>query len=238
MKYIDLSFATPAENLAADEALLEACETGRGGDTLRFWESPQYFVVIGYANHAAREANLEVCRAHGVPILRRCSGGGTVLQGPGCLNYSLILEIKEDGPTHGITATNNFVMQRNQAAIQSLAGKPVRIEGHTDLAIGGLKFSGNAQRRKKHFLIFHGTFLLNFDLALIEKFLKMPSKEPGYRQARKHSEFLMNLNLRTETVREAMREVWGADEKLDTLPMNGVSELAKKYATDEWNLKF
>jgi lipoate-protein ligase A len=148
------------------------------------------------------------------------------------------LEIKEDGPTHGITVTNNFVMQRNQAAIESLTDKPVRIEGHTDLAIGGLKFSGNAQRRKKHFLIFHGTFLLDFNLEMIEKFLRMPSKEPGYRQARKHSEFLMNLSLRAEVVKEAVREVWGADEVLENLPPAAISELAKKYKTDEWNFKF
>jgi lipoate-protein ligase A len=238
MKYIDLSFTTPAENLAADETLLDLCEAGAADEALRFWESPKYFVVVGYANQAAREANLEACRASDVPVLRRCSGGGTVLQGPGCLNYSLVLKIKEGGSTQGITATNTFVMERNRAAIQSLVEKPVRIEGHTDLAIDGLKFSGNAQRRKREFLIFHGTFLLDFDLTLVEKFLRMPSKEPGYREARTHSEFLMNLKLSAEAVKSAMRKVWGAEKADEDLPTRSVSELRKKYLTDEWNFKF
>jgi lipoate-protein ligase A len=41
--------------------------------------------------------------------------------------------------------------------------------------VGNRKFSGNAQRRKRDFLIFHGTFLLNFDLQLIAKYLCRPS---------------------------------------------------------------
>src|SRR6266404_876476 len=89
MKYIDLTLGTPAENLACDEALLNMCEEGLEGEILRFWEPKETFVVVGYANQAAREANLEACRAGNVPVLRRCSGGGTVLQGLGCLNYSL-----------------------------------------------------------------------------------------------------------------------------------------------------
>ena len=58
---------------------------------LRFWEPNKPFVVVGYANQAAREVDLEACRKLGIPVFRRCTGGGTVLQGPGCLNYSLDL---------------------------------------------------------------------------------------------------------------------------------------------------
>ena len=83
MKFLDLTLPTAAENLAMDEALLDGCEAGRGGETLVFWEPREPFVVVGYANHLAREVNVEACRARGIPIFRRCSGGGTVLQMPG-----------------------------------------------------------------------------------------------------------------------------------------------------------
>ena len=89
MKGCDLTLPTPEENLACDEVLLDICEAGRLEGVLRFWEPAQHFVVLGYANRAAREANLEFCRSAGIRVLRRCSGGGAVLQGPGCLNYSL-----------------------------------------------------------------------------------------------------------------------------------------------------
>ena len=58
MKYTDETFDSSAENLAWDEALLDLCEAGAGDETLRFWEAREPFVVVGYANHAAREVDL------------------------------------------------------------------------------------------------------------------------------------------------------------------------------------
>src|SRR5579884_163145 len=134
MKYIDLTFPDPGANLACDEALLDWCETGAlDNEVLRFWEAREPFVVLGYANRAAKEANLDACKAARVPVLRRCSGGGTVLQGAGCLNYSLLLRIPENGPLRGISGTNVFIMERHQAALQKLLKGRVRVQGHTDL---------------------------------------------------------------------------------------------------------
>src|SRR5208282_1201590 len=109
MKLLDLTLPSPAENLACDEALLDAAEAGDGGEMLRFWEPREHFVVVGYANKVAAEVNVAACERHGIPVLRRCSGGGTVVQLPGGLNYSLILRITEDGPTRNIAAANQFI---------------------------------------------------------------------------------------------------------------------------------
>lgn len=237
MKYIDFSFPTPAENLACDEALLDYCEAGSLDEALWFWEAREPFVVIGYANHAAQEADLEACKARDIPVLRRCSGGGTVLQGPGCLNYSLLLKITETGPLSGISGTNRFIMERHQAALQTLVEGAVRVQGHTDLTLENLKFSGNAQRRRKHFLLFHGTFLLNFDIPLVEKYLRMPGRQPAYRQNRTHEKFLNNLNLTSDKVKTALRTIWNAGIPLPALPPLP-SELLQKYSSKEWNFKF
>ena len=252
MTLVDLTFPTPAENLACDEALLDACEENGGHGVLRFWEPEDYFVVVGYGNQVATEVNVAACDAGKIPILRRCSGGGTVLQGRGCLNYSLVLNIEEKGPLTSITAANRFVMERNREAIQrecrmQNAECRIEIRGCTDLALdprpstleSALKFSGNAQRRKKHFLLFHGTFLLKFDLALMDKFLRMPSKEPDYRGGRAHKNFLTNLDLPAEAVKRALREAWGATSPVEVVPRDAIAALARdKYVTREWNFKF
>src|SRR5258706_12174366 len=154
MKFLNLKLPSPAEQLAGDEALLDWCENGHGEETLIFWEPRETFVVVGYANKIATEVNVAACAAKGIPIFRRCSGGGTVLQGVGCLNYSLILRITEDGPLRTITSANQFIMERNRAAIETLFSRlqtrpQITVRGHTDLTMGGLKFSGNSQRRKK-----------------------------------------------------------------------------------------
>src|SRR2546425_8598040 len=126
MTLLDLTLPTPAENLACDEALLDAAESGSGGEVLRFWESPEYFVVVGYANKVATEVNVAACEARGIRVLRRCSGGGTVLQGEGCLNYTVILRITDSGPTRSIRAANQFIMERNRGAIENLLARSRR----------------------------------------------------------------------------------------------------------------
>ncbi|MCX6905546.1 MAG: lipoate--protein ligase family protein, partial [Verrucomicrobia bacterium] len=191
MKLLDLTLATPAENLACDEVLLDWCEQG-GGEVLRFWEPAEYFVVAGHGNRLATEVNQAACHRRAIPIYRRCSGGGTVLQGPGCLNYSLVLHIPETGPLAAIRGANQFVMERNRAAVEAAVGEEVQILGHTDLTMGGRKFSGNAQRRHRRALLFHGAFLHRFDLGLMGDLLAFPSMPPAYRQGRRHDEFLMN----------------------------------------------
>jgi lipoate-protein ligase A len=239
MKLLDLTLRSPAENLACDEALLDAAEAGTGDEMLRFWESREPFVVVGYANKVAAEVNVAECQARGIPVLRRCSGGGTVVQDPGCLNYTLVLRITADGPLHNIGIANQFIMRQNRAALESVVNRPVAVRGHTDLTISDRKFSGNSQRRRKHFLLFHGTFLLNFNLALVSELLPMPSKQPDYREHRAHADFLTNLNVPAKKVKAALRLAWKAEETLDNPPLEEITALARdKYATREWNFKF
>jgi lipoate---protein ligase len=237
MYCLDLTLPSPAANLACDEALLDACEEDSGGEVLRFWEPRDYFVVAGFSNAVAREANLEACRRAGVGVFRRCSGGGTVLQGPGCLNYSLTLNLADRPELETIPAANRHIMGRNCQALSAVLGSAVEVRGFTDLAIGGLKFSGNAQRRKRRALIFHGTFLLRFDLGLMEKFLTMPSRQPDYRLGRAHADFLTNLNAPAPAITTALKTAWLAAKELEVVP-DCRRLVAEKYARDEWNLKF
>jgi lipoate---protein ligase len=239
MKHLDLTLASPAENLACDEALLDACEENGGEEILRFWEARETFVVGGYANKVATEVNVAACKAKRIPIFRRCSGGGTVLQGAGCLNYSLILKTVKNSPLASISSANKFIMERNRSAIETLLPESkISVNGHTDLAMNDLKFSGNSQRRKKHFLLFHGTFLLNFDLTLVGEFLRMPSLQPDYRASRSHDNFLVNLNLAASKVKSALKKVWNTTDELKNFQLLEIQKLAaQKYSTDEWNFK-
>ncbi len=237
MYCLDLTLPSPAANLACDEVLLDACEEDSGAEVLRFWEPRDYFAVAGFSNAAALEINLEACRQAGVGVFRRCSGGGTVLQGPGCLNYALALKIAGRPELETIPAANRHIMGRHREALSAVSRRAVEVRGLTDLAIGGLKFSGNAQRRKRRALIFHGTFLLRFDLSLMEKFLTMPSRQPDYRLGRAHAHFLTNLVVPAPAIKTALRDAWLAKAELGAVP-DCRRLVAEKYSRDEWNLKF
>jgi lipoate-protein ligase A len=239
MKYLDLTLGAPQEDLACDEAFLQRCEDNDGEEVLRFWEPRQHFVVLGYSSRVNSAVHLSTCRKHGVPVLRRCSGGGTVLQGPGCLNYTLILRISSRPILQDITKTNTFIMERLKVALEPLLGTKIRVEGFTDLALRTQKFSGNSQYRKRRALLFHGAFLLNFDISLIAKFLPNPPKHPPYRKSRPHEKFLTNLNIPAATIKTALKESWSAAEEAKDLPFDIIATLVReKYSSDGWNLRF
>jgi len=238
MTCLDLTLPTPAENLACAEALLDCCEADRRLEVLRFWAPAQAFVALGYGNRAATEADLAACAARGVPVLRRVSGGGAVLQGPGCLNYTLVLQVARAIELQSVVSANAYVLERHRRAIEALLGSPVQVQGRTDLAIDERKFSGNAQRRKRHTVLLHGTFLVGLDLELVEAVLRRPSREPAYRAARPHREFLTNLSVSAAAIKQALRRAWGADEPLAAPPLEAVGRLARdKYAQAAWSLR-
>ena len=239
MEYVDVSFADPASNLACDEALLNVCESGQSPGVLRTWEPQNYFVVIGYSNKLATEVYCERCRERGVPILRRFSGGGTVLQGPGCVNYSLVLSNEILGSSVDLVSSYRFVLERHRSMCAKLTGKTVAVAGTSDLAIAGKKFSGNAQHRKRRSTLFHGTFLLNFDLPLISELLPFPSKQPDYRQSRAHEDFLCNLETTAGKLKSAIRKEWNAKRSSALVLESEVAELVEsRYRQIDWNEKF
>ena len=239
MKYLDLVFDQPERDLACDEALLELVETEQLKDEiLRIWETPRHFVLLGHANSLRAEVNVPACLQDGVAILRRMSGGGAVLQGPGCLNYSLVLN-NAARRFANVSDGFRFVLERHRAMIGSLTGMEVCLAGVSDLAIADRKFSGNAQYRKSHAILVHGTFLLGFDLSLLGLYLRLPAKQPAYRQNRSHMEFVTGLSLRPEKLREELKETWRASATLDQIPLKRIDMLVhERYGCKEWSEKF
>lgn len=239
MLYFHHKTHSPFENLAWDEALLNWAENDLGQESLRIWESSCPFVTLGYSNKQESEAHLSFCHEKNIPVLRRISGGGTVLQGPGCLNFSVVLGYNQSPALTSITKSHEYVLGKIHEALEKLGITGTRFEGQSDLTWKGRKFSGNAQRRKKQFLLHHGSLLLNADLNLIEKTLKMPSKQPDYRRQKSHTDFLINLKLNSDQVAEKIRQEWNAESNHQHDLTPEVQKLvSEKYTKKSWNEMF
>jgi lipoate-protein ligase A len=231
MRYLDLTLPAAADNLALDEALLLAAEAGAGGEVLRLWEWPHRAVVLGAGCRLADDVDEEACRADGVPILRRASGGGTVLLGPGCLLYSLVLRYDRAPELAQIQPSYTYVLGRIGRALTP-AAIPA---GISDLAVEGRKVSGNAQQRKRDYLLHHGTLLYAFDLQSIARYLRPPARQPAYREGRAHGDFLRNLDVPGNELKRRLREAWQAEEVLGGWPEEAVRQLVReKYGLPEW----
>jgi lipoate-protein ligase A len=238
MQFLDLTLPSPAENLALDEALLLAADSGDGGEVLRVWEWPRPAVVLGSAARLAQDVDEAACEADGVPILRRSSGGGTVLLGSGCLLYSLILHYERDAALAEIRPSYRFILGRIGQVLAEGSGR-VEQAGISDLTLDGRKFSGSAQQRKRSFLLHHASVLFAFDLRLVPRYLREPPRQPEYRAGRDHLAFLRNLPLDRAELKRRLAEAWGAQEPLAAWPAEAVRRLvAEKYDNIEWVSRF
>ncbi len=238
MQLLTSSAESPEWSLAIDEALLLSAEEGAADESLRFWSSRSLFVVVGYSRSVAADVDVQRCRRDGVPILRRYSGGGTVLQGPGCLNYNLVLRRDREKELATITGTTRAILRRHVAALSPFLTGTISREGDSDLAIDGKKFSGNAQRRLSACVQIHGTLLLDFDLRFFERYLREPDRQPEYRGGRTHRDFVANIPLRSELVRDLLVSAWNATGPPAEPPLSLAGRLVnERYGREEWNWK-
>jgi lipoate-protein ligase A len=232
MRLLDRTLATAAENLALDEALLLQAEAGDAGEVLRLWEWPEPAVVLGSGCKLRDDVDPDACLADRVPVLRRSSGGGTVLFGRGCLCFSLVLAFDRDPRLGDVRSSYEHILGR---VVEAFALPGLALSGISDLAIHGYKFSGNAQQRKRTHLLHHGTILYDFDLAAVSRYLRQPARQPDYRADRPHGDFLRNLGRPRRWVVDRLRQAWGADEERQDVPGDVVARLvSEKYALREW----
>lgn len=187
------TFKSLKENLNFDDNFHHALSLTSKHAYLRLWECSSYGIVLGRSNSQSKETHFTKVEQDNICVIKRSSGGGTVLLGPGCLCYSIFLPLSYHPRLRLISESNVFIMASIKNAL-SCINSSIELKGHTDLCVNNKKFSGNAQRRSRDSILFHGTILYDFDLKLISKYLAHPSKEPDYRLSRDHSNFLTNLN--------------------------------------------
>jgi len=224
--WLDVELPSVAENLALDEALLEAAHAGRlAGPVVRVWMATAPAVVLGSSSRLDDEVDRAACAAAGVSIVRRPSGGLSVVLGPGCLMWSVITPRSgaDEAAGMSIDAIHAATLEPLAAALRA-AGRMVVRQGTSDLALtaadfacGGSpaaavpeprKVSGNALRVRRHGVLYHGTLLDQFDLDLVGRVLRHPPREPGYRGGRPHGAFLANLGLGRERLEAVVRSAF------------------------------
>ncbi|MEI7781059.1 MAG: lipoate--protein ligase family protein [Planctomycetota bacterium] len=238
-EWLDARFDTVEEHLALDEALLEEAHEGLAtGAVVRTWMADTPAVVVGSSSRLDEEIDREACAALGVRVCRRPSGGLTVVLGPGCLMWSVIVPHPEAAPP--IEQIHAGMLGPLQQALCA-AGLAVDRRGSSDLVLiqgddaAALKFSGNALRVRRHGVLYHGTLLDNFDISLISRVLRHPPREPDYRACRPHGEFLANLHLGRSVLESLVRQAFGAVATRDTIPHDRVERLVReRYAREDW----
>ena len=176
--------ADAAWNMAADEAMLQMYAAGKIPPTLRFYSWQPRAVSLGYFQQARREVDFEECEKRGIRVVRRLSGGRTVLHDRE-VTYSLVVKESESYVPEGVTASYLFFSRGIAAGLTKLGFEPnlhsprstagissavpfrsaacFDAPSHFELTVGGRKNVGSAQTRRDGVILQHGSILLDFD---------------------------------------------------------------------------
>lgn len=235
IRRFDVTLATTERNLSLDEALLEAVDSDPTAACIRFWQPSSYCVVLGRSNNVSTEVDIAQCAELKVPMVRRASGGGTVLIGPGCLCFTLALPLKDIHRSLGISRVTKELMSQSAKGLVGLV-EDVEVSGTSDLAHHRMKFSGNAQRWLRNSFVHHGTILFDFDLTLIDRCLRHPSREPDYRGSRRHREFVMNLEIDPDQLKDGLARAWnGKSVECPAAVFESADRIAStRYGSSDW----
>ncbi len=153
MIYITNNSHDPYYNQAFEEYVFN---TFKGGTIVLLWRNNPA-VVCGCHQNIFAEVNVIKAQAKGVSIVRRITGGGTVFHDLGNLNYTIISD--KDSKMLDYTKYMDFMIN-----VLRKLGVPASLNRTSDIAIGGLKISGSAQKVTKNRVLHHGTLLFNSDL--------------------------------------------------------------------------
>ncbi|MDH5716551.1 MAG: hypothetical protein OEZ22_02810 [Spirochaetia bacterium] len=176
-------------NLALEEYFLTQKEKNYNDIYLFFYENLNS-IILGKTLDIKKEIYLT--KKH-PPVIRRISGGGSVVHFKGCLNFGFLCSLEKFPELFSIQKSYEAILG---SIIEGFKKNfPLKFKGLSDLVLfqkGSLrKISGNSQARKKGWLLHHGTFLYNNkNISKISYFLKHPEKEPEYRKNRDHKSFM------------------------------------------------
>ncbi len=146
-------------------------------------------IILGISNVAKDLVKIDLAQMDKIPIIQRFTAGGCVFVDENTLfvtfifskNFLSIPLFPESILKWAETFYKKVFKFKNFKLIDN------------DFAIGNKKVAGNAMYIKKDRFLLHTSFLLDYDIQKMKKYLKMPKKTPAYRKNRSHENFLYPL---------------------------------------------
>jgi lipoate-protein ligase A len=228
-----------AGHMALDEVLLDAVAAGRRPPLLRFWGWTEPTLVLGSNQAVANELDLAAVERRGFSVVRRLSGGGTMLAEPGrTITWSLVTPL---APVDGMSFVESFA-HLDRWAVETLRslGVDAGYRPINDIVSPHGKIAGAAQARRRGALLHHVTMAYSMDPALLTELIRIgrPAvSDRGVRSAEKKVsplDTLLDLS-RIEVVAALADAAGAAPGRLDPLELEAAAALAgEKYAQREW----
>jgi len=184
-RFIDTGSSDGFFNMALDEALLTCYEPCRSLPVFRLygWNPPA--ISLGKFQQADSVVNLANCRADGIPVVKRITGGGAIFHDEE-ITYSFVCPgsfAGTDSVKESYKKIGEFlIMTYRELGIDSSFSGETSGAGRADfcfagrefydILIDGSKIGGNAQKRKRRVIFQHGSIPLGLNIDRMKKYFK------------------------------------------------------------------
>jgi len=239
-------------NMGIDNAITEFVSKKNSAPTLRLysWISP--VVTVGYFQKISETVNTGYCIDNNIDIIRRVTGGGTVLHNKE-ITYSFITPINNRVVPEEIEASFRGIIDPIIAALKE-SGIDASFKPVNDINVNGKKISGSAQTRKHGVILQHGTIILDIDKSMFTGCLKFDSEKLAQKGVSDPLELLTSvsrelgsnynnesINLLKQSIADYYSRILNMEFKEDVLS-HDERILAAKYEEElftnlSWNLK-
>jgi lipoyl(octanoyl) transferase len=182
-RLLDTGAADGFTNMAVDEAILELHAAAHGPSTIRFYAWSPAALSLGYGQPTGSEIDLTQCRALGIDVVRRPTGGRAVLHDHE-VTYSVVISADDPRAASGVLASYLTISQalirglsylgitaellplRRGAFLAADSTSPVcfATPSSYEVAVQGRKIIGSAQRRAHGVIMQHGSIPIMWDL--------------------------------------------------------------------------
>ena len=196
VRVIDTGIRSARENVAFDQALIEAHNAARVPETIRFLRF-RPAALVGLHQILPQEVRLEYCARHGIEVGRRITGGGGLYLDEDQVCWELALE---RGRLAGDLASIAARICTAAAAGLRKLGVEAEFRPRNDIEVRGRKLCGTGGVFDGRTLFFQGTLLADFDPERMIEALRVPVEKLARRE-------LDDARRRVITLREALGAV-------------------------------
>ena len=238
-RVIDSGLREGRRQIALDQAMIDAHKAGKIPDSIRFLRFPPT-ALIGRHQALSREINLANCRANGIGLGRRITGGGAIYFDEGQLGWELVFHRS----ALGIGSLPELARSICEAAAAGLSRLGVRAKyrPRNDIEVDGRKVSGTGGFFDEDTLFYQGTVLVDMNPADMLAALNVPHAKLAKRSLDSAAQRVVTLKEllgaapSIDSIKESL--LAGFAERLGITPVPGEitafeEALATKYHDEE-----
>lgn len=244
-----MEYPDAPSNLALEEALARQIGEGKSPQTLRLWRNRRA-AAIGENQSVKLELQLDACKALGVEVIRRFTGGGAVYHDSGNLNYS-ICALKPSPPSLQFQqAVFRKALDCVVACLGSLGLDSTKVPVNT-VMVSGRKVSGGAGAVRWGAVFYHGSILVSTDLQVVWKILKREQPRACLPFVQSKPAPVTSLErelgrpISLDQVKTAFKSAFEKTFDARLIPRPATEQelqvasglVNEKYGRDQWNLK-